>query len=407
MSTPPCALGDLHLLSSPPSYSLALPHYTAALAQTGGGPLYGGPPRPYLLHRRALCLHRTGSHRRALQDLRLCLSEGAVAELAASARALIAEALFEEGEFEACIAAAGEAAGLAEEGGKRRMKLLRRKCEAEIEEEAGEGEAGEGEPAVPPATAAAAPPAAAPPAAAPPAAALAAPKRTAAPKIPKYAYYQSDSFMTVSVSVADLCEGDVRCEFGGNHAECVLRVGGEELTVFAGVVWDDIVPEGCRLVVKKEEVRVKMKKGKKCEWHELFAKKKGEVNSERKGGGTVVLGGYVPLEREASPADGAGAPRPYASKKDWNAVDRELTKAEESEKPEGEEALNHLFKNIYGDASDETRRAMVKSFQTSGGTVLSTNWDEVSKKDYEKERQAPKGMQWKNWDGDKLAQKED
>ena len=25
--------------------------------------------------------------------------------------------------------------------------------------------------------------------------------------------------------------------------------------------------------------------------------------------------------------------------------------------------------------SDETRRAMVKSFQTSGGTVLSTNWD--------------------------------
>jgi hypothetical protein len=35
--------------------------------------------------------------------------------------------------------------------------------------------------------------------------------------------------------------------------------------------------------------------------------------------------------------------------------------------------------------SQDTRRAMVKSFQTSNGKVLSTNWGEVSKKDYEKE----------------------
>jgi suppressor of G2 allele of SKP1 len=50
---------------------------------------------------------------------------------------------------------------------------------------------------------------------------------------------------------------------------------------------------------------------------------------------------------------------------------------------------------------------MNKSFQTSGGTVLSTNWGEVGTTDYEKERQAPAGMQWKTWEGDKLAQKDD
>ena len=50
---------------------------------------------------------------------------------------------------------------------------------------------------------------------------------------------------------------------------------------------------------------------------------------------------------------------------------------------------------------------MIKSYQTSCGTVLSTNWNEVSQKNYEEERQAPKGMEWKNWEGDRLPQTDD
>ena len=34
------------------------------------------------------------------------------------------------------------------------------------------------------------------------------------------------------------------------------------------------------------------------------------------------------------------------------------------------------IQSIYANASEETKRAMMKSFQESNGTVLSTNWNE-------------------------------
>jgi hypothetical protein len=62
-----------------------------------------------------------------------------------------------------------------------------------------------------------------------------------------------------------------------------------------------------------------------------------------------------------------------------------------------QDALNKLLKDIFAKGSDETKRAMAKSIQTSGGTVLSTNWNEVKEKDYEKEITAPKGQEVKRW----------
>ena len=91
---------------------------------------------------------------------------------------------------------------------------------------------------------------------------------------------------------------------------------------------------------------------------------------------------------------------PTSNKKkiDWSTADK-IVETELDAKPEGDEALNNLFKEIYGNANDETRRAMMKSFQTSGGTVLSTNWDEVKKADYEgKDRPSPPdGQEYRDW----------
>jgi suppressor of G2 allele of SKP1 len=91
-------------------------------------------------------------------------------------------------------------------------------------------------------------------------------------------------------------------------------------------------------------------------------------------------------------------PPPYSSNKDWNEVEQTVKQEEQAEKPEGNEALQKLFQQIYADGDPEVRRAMMKSYQTSGGTVLSTNWGDVAKKDYEKEGIiAPKGQEVRKW----------
>lgn len=59
----------------------------------------------------------------------------------------------------------------------------------------------------------------------------------------------------------------------------------------------------------------------------------------------------------------------------WNS----FAEQELKDYKEGDSAME-LFRTIYGDADEDTRRAMIKSYSESGGQVLSTNWDEVKQK---------------------------
>jgi len=91
-------------------------------------------------------------------------------------------------------------------------------------------------------------------------------------------------------------------------------------------------------------------------------------------------------------------PKPVVNTKkkqpnDWEKLTKEIEKSEDKE---GDQAVNDLFRKIYEGGSEEQRRDMNKSFQESGGTVLSTNWDEIKKETTEVK--PPDGCEFRKWD---------
>ena len=62
---------------------------------------------------------------------------------------------------------------------------------------------------------------------------------------------------------------------------------------------------------------------------------------------------------------------------------------------EGGDPVNGFFQQLYKGADPDTRRAMMKSYQESNGTALSTNWAEVGKGKVE--TSPPEGMEAKKW----------
>lgn len=202
----------------------------------------------------------------------------------------------------------------------------------------------------------------------------------------RHEWYQSTTHVFLTIFAKKVNREKMTTEIQPNEVSIAFPLPGDEdeefqmnLDLFA-----EIVPDRSKVDVSAVKIELSLeKKNSSVHWGSLEK---------------------VAVADPSADLGPAAYPSSKKVKKDWGQIDKEIEEELKNQKPEGDEALNKLFREIYGNADEETRRAMNKSFQTSGGTVLSTNWGEVGRADYAgKDRPtAPEGQEW----ADERAEKE-
>lgn len=181
---------------------------------------------------------------------------------------------------------------------------------------------------------------------------------------PRYDYYQTDASVVVSVYVRGQAADAVRVEVRGGAAGAELHIATPAASCVLPL-WAD-VDRGPDVRVLPSKIEITLAKATR---------------------GTS----WPALVRDAPARDAPAAP----TRSKWDTL--ALDDADDAPpKGSGDAELNAFFQQLYANADDDTRRAMVKSFQESGGTALSTNWAEVSQK--KMEVQAPSGMEARRYE---------
>ncbi|KAG0366268.1 SGS domain-containing protein [Gamsiella multidivaricata] len=189
----------------------------------------------------------------------------------------------------------------------------------------------------------------------------------------RHEWYQNDTFVTISVFIKNTKKEAVDI----NITEKALSVSvkmptGSDYNLELDPLSHEVIPSESKYEVLSTKIEIQLKK-------QVFGIKWGALE-----GNDANAGSMATVSASATPA------YPTSSKKakNWDALEKEVAKDEE--KADGDKALNQLFAQIYKDADDNAKRAMMKSFTESNGTCLSTNWDEVGKGTVE--TRPPEGM---------------
>ncbi|KAF9163872.1 Cochaperone protein [Mortierella sp. AD011] len=208
---------------------------------------------------------------------------------------------------------------------------------------------------------------------APAVAPIPAPAATPAALRVRHEWYQNDTYVTISVFIKNVKKESVDINITDNALSVSVKMPtGSDYSLELDPLSHAVIPSESKYEVLSTKIEIQLKK-------ERFGIKWGALEGDDVNAGSM-----------ASIAAGSAPAYPSSSRKtkNWDALEREAAKDEE--KADGDKALNQLFAQIYKDADDNTKRAMMKSFTESNGTCLSTNWDEVGKGPVE--TRPPEGM---------------
>jgi len=208
------------------------------------------------------------------------------------------------------------------------------------------------------------------------------PPKSAEPRI-KHSWYQTPTAVNVDIFIKKVDPKDASIEFTPTTLSVTVKLpSGADYSLELDLCYQ-ILPDKSKFSIKGTKIEIKMTKKAQISWPDL------------KGEGLAGDEGAVAAMAVAGP--GAVARTDFSQKsQSWTRLEKELEEQEKEEKPEGDAALNKLFQDIYKNGTPEQMRAMVKSYTESGGTVLSTNWDEIGKE--KTEVKPPAGMEYREYE---------
>ncbi|KAI9106313.1 SGS domain-containing protein [Phlyctochytrium arcticum] len=187
----------------------------------------------------------------------------------------------------------------------------------------------------------------------------------------RHEWFQNENFVTITVFIKKLQPSDVSITFADQALSLTAKLPtGSDYSLELEPLAHAIDPSESKFSVLGTKIEIKLKK-------KDLGLRWGTLEGEETGPTSTVT---------VASTDKPAYPTSARKRHDWDAMAKEV----DAEKPEGEQALNALFQQIYRDASEETRRAMMKSYTESNGTCLSTNWAEVGSKPVE--TTPPEGM---------------
>lgn len=191
----------------------------------------------------------------------------------------------------------------------------------------------------------------------------------------RHEWYQSPTTVVISIFAKGITKEQCEIESGKDTLGVTIKLNENSEYVLDLALCDTIIAEKTTTIFTPTKVEIKMIKDKQCKWLTL----------ER------TQDAIKTLEWDTSKTSKPEYPSSSRIKKDWNAIDKSV----EEEKLQGEQALNKVFQDIFARGTDEQKKAMEKSFVESGGTVLSTNWDDIGSRKVE--GAPPKGAELRHW----------
>ncbi|KAF9229257.1 SGS-domain-containing protein [Gyrodon lividus] len=197
----------------------------------------------------------------------------------------------------------------------------------------------------------------------------------------RHEFYETDERLTLSVFDRGANPGEVSVKF--EPRKLTYQNGDKVLSLQP--LKGQIDPDKSAYTVGQVKVEIRLAKLVQGRWGSLVGESPDPLAS---------------FPSTSTPAASSDVPISN-KKKNWEGITSEILVGEKEKTTEedpnvgGDSTVNTFFQKIFADADDDTRRAMMKSFQESGGTTLSTNWEDVKKGKVEVK--PPAGSEWKKW----------